>query len=337
MRHSRSHPGDDHSGATQFHKSTPIDGHHEGTLDPELFSQAQIPSGLPHVPLGVGTGSLAANVIAPVSPPNSTSNDTHTSSLSVGGNGTYPTQLPPSTSMFPLKASDAWRNQPSPSPALWGYRPDRAWETLLTGNDFDLDAVNMSLLYAAADYVPVIDAVPGLDATRSISQPAPNTEHDHAEERAMTVQKKWHTFSEKASSGQMTPNLPQEGFIDEPYRKRLAERLQQRVQPGILPSTPFLVSFFVKRNMKLILIGQKDLCIQAYFSKFHRLFPVVHIPTFRPGAQNSVLLLSICSAGSLFIGSPRALTHGISMFERLNKAILASVRYLDLILRVPAD
>lgn len=250
LRHSRSHPANDHCEAAQRHNDTSIDSIHEGALDPELISQAQISSRLPDIPLGLGAGSITANMIAPVSPPNSTSIDTHTPGLSIGGSGTYHTQVTSLTSRFPLESSDAWRNQPNPPPALGDYPPDREWETLLTGDDFDLDAVNLSLLYATADFVPAAYTTPGLDATRLNSLPAPSIEHDHVKDRAMTVQRKWHTFSERTSSGQMTPDLPREDFIDGPYRKRLAERLQQRVQHGILPSTPFLVSLSFVHNHK---------------------------------------------------------------------------------------
>lgn len=68
-----------------------------------------------------------------------------------------------------------------------------------------------------------------------------------------------------------------------------------------------------------------------YFTKFNPVFPIVHAPTFRPSAKSSLLLLSICSVGSLFIGSPGATTHGERIFEMLNKAILASVRKARLI------
>lgn len=74
-----------------------------------------------------------------------------------------------------------------------------------------------------------------------------------------------------------------------------------------------------------LLIVIQDLCIQAYFSQFHPIFPLIHAPSFRPGTENAVLLLSICTIGSLFLASQRATQHGISMFERLNKAILSSV------------
>lgn len=62
-----------------------------------------------------------------------------------------------------------------------------------------------------------------------------------------------------------------------------------------------------------------------YFTKFNPVFPIVHAPTFRPSAKSSLLLLSICSVGSLFIGSRRAVSQGQKIFEMLNKAILTSV------------
>ena len=67
-----------------------------------------------------------------------------------------------------------------------------------------------------------------------------------------------------------------------------------------------------------------NLCLQMYFTHFHPIFPVVHAPTFRPRTYNKLLLISICSIGSLFIGSPEATAQGHQLYARLNKAILAS-------------
>ncbi|OKO90300.1 Transcriptional regulator ADR1 [Penicillium subrubescens] len=305
LRHSRSHPAGSNAYTSTAGMYRAIDEsmdesmdeeHQEYNVNPELISQA-IGSEIPAVPLHLDhLNPMAGNMMAPVSPPNSSSIDKHTPNMSIGETSTYPTQVTPLTSLFSLETGDAWRNQASPQNPMWDYLLDREWETLLTGEDFDLDAVNTSLLYATSDYVPV-DTIPGMDITRLLpSVQTASMNSDSAKQHADTVQKKWHTYSELASSGQMTPDVPREAsFIDEAYRKRLADRLQQR-----------------------------DLCIQAYFSKFHPLFPVVHMPTFRPGTQNAVLLLSVCSAGSLFVASSRAISHGISMFERLNKAILAS-------------
>lgn len=62
-----------------------------------------------------------------------------------------------------------------------------------------------------------------------------------------------------------------------------------------------------------------------YFTGFDPVFPIVHAPTFRPSAKSSLLLLSICSIGSLFVGSSHAASQGMKIFETLNKAILSSV------------
>ena len=42
-----------------------------------------------------------------------------------------------------------------------------------------------------------------------------------------------------------------------------------------------------------------NLCLQLYFTHFHPVFPVVHVPTFRPRTYNTLLLTSTCSIGSL--------------------------------------
>lgn len=239
------------------------DGHQKQNLDPELISHT-IGSDIPAVPANLEhmnhldhLNPMAGNMMAPVSPPNSSSIEKHTPNMSIGETSTYPTQATPLTSLFSLETGDAWRNQASPQPPMWDYQLDREWETLLTGEDFDLDAVNLSLLYATSDYVPV-DAIPGMDITRPPPPAEPasinSINSDTAKRHANAVQQQWHTFSELASSGQMTPDVPREAsLIDESYRKRLAERLQQRVQHGILPSTPFLVCYVFSFDMSLSL------------------------------------------------------------------------------------
>ncbi|KAK5800143.1 hypothetical protein VI817_002355 [Penicillium citrinum] len=157
----------------------------------------------------------------------------------------------------------------------------------LTGPDFDLDALNQSLIETTEN-----------QTTNLIR---------NSNEVQVPIQRRWHTFPEPIlSSGQTTPDLRcpnssdrDQGHIhmiaDESYRQKLAEGLQQRIQTGILPSTGFL-----------------------------SIFPLIHVPTFRPSKKSAIVLLSICSIGSLFLGSSRAMAHGISMFERLQKSVLAS-------------
>ncbi|KAJ5297579.1 fungal-specific transcription factor domain-containing protein [Penicillium antarcticum] len=252
-------------------------------------------------------GLMTGNMLAPLSPSHSTPIDQQPPMIPAPGDGLQNSQMTPLTSLFSLETGDDWRG--SSQSALWDCQPDQDWDALLTGELFDLDAVNMTLLNEASEHFPALQTPPEIPAGRPQRLGQTCDEHVGQRQYDSLLQRKWHTFCEfVSSSGQMTPVVHQEGHdINDAYRERLAERLQPSVPSGILPSTTFL-----------------DLCIQTYFSKFHALFPVVHMPTFRPGIQNSILLLSICSIGSLFIGSTRALAHGVSMFERLNKAILAS-------------
>jgi len=121
------------------------------------------------------------------------------------------------------------------------------------------------------------------------------------------LQESWYTHlgEDQAQSGYVTPILRHDE-IDDNYRQSLHRRLQVRSLDQNLPPVEFM-----------------NLCVKSYFKRFHHIFPVVHAPTFRPLKTNSVLLLSICSIGSLLTGHPSAYQRGTQLFERLHKAILA--------------
>ena len=124
---------------------------------------------------------------------------------------------------------------------------------------------------------------------------------------AADLQEFWYTHlenDEQVASGYVTP-IPRQREVDDNYRQTLHRRLQIRSIDQSLPSAEFL-----------------NLCVRSYFKRFHKLWPIVHAPTFRPTKSNSVLLLSICSIGSLLTGHPSAIQRGTQLFERLNKAIL---------------
>ncbi|KIW22900.1 uncharacterized protein PV07_11148 [Cladophialophora immunda] len=112
---------------------------------------------------------------------------------------------------------------------------------------------------------------------------------------------------EVTRSGPATPPGSRDE-VDDTYRQTLTQSLQIRpIQEQTLPSADFL-----------------NLCVRSYFARFHPVFPVVHAPTFRPSKANSMVLLSICSVGSLFTGSVHAIRQGVHIFERLHKAVLAN-------------
>ena len=215
--------------------------------------------------------------------------------------------------LLPAQLGEAGRDQCTSWRDRWSGQFDPSW----TGTNLDLDAVNLSLLQ-----MQTLENPSTLNALESFAAP-----HVASNAEINLVQRKWHTFSELAPSGQTTPTLIQErSHMDEEYRRKLAESLRQQVQMGILPSTAFLVVPLSFRTAGSSAESHQDLCVEAYFKHFHPIFPIIHAPTFRPCTQKAVLLLSICSVGSLFLGSPRAIAHGISIYERLNKAILTSVR-----------
>lgn len=124
------------------------------------------------------------------------------------------------------------------------------------------------------------------------------------------LQQSWYTHFEKDEpivSGYTSPFPVQNQEVDDNYRQSLHRRLQIRVLDHNLPSADFL-----------------NTCVRAYFKRFHPVFPVIHAATFRPSKANAVLLLSICSIGSLLTGHPGAVQRGIQLFERLNKAIVSN-------------
>ncbi|KAI1630221.1 early growth response protein [Exophiala viscosa] len=135
---------------------------------------------------------------------------------------------------------------------------------------------------------------------------------------SQNMQRLWFTAPDESHeefppSGPATPLTTQadQVVVDDSYRQTLHQSLQIRSMDqnlsSALPSTDFL-----------------NLCVRSYFARFHPVFPVVHAPTFRPSKANSMVLLSICSVGSLFTGSSHAIRQGVQIFERLHKAVLAN-------------
>ncbi|KAJ5958609.1 uncharacterized protein N7479_005759 [Penicillium vulpinum] len=198
--------------------------------------------------------------------------------------------------------------EPSSGPGAWFLE-----------EDFDVSALDFSItstisewaqipnVFPAASlstgendvFTPIQSSVPGIEAT--------NTAVD-------TVKRKW--FTHVSPSDENRPNReiaitgtnwPGQTSASESYRAGLSQKLRRPMEDEALPSSE-----------------QLNLFAKLYFHRFHPLLPVIHAPSFRPTAENSLLFLSICSVGSLFVGSARAVAQGSRIFERLNKAILAS-------------
>ncbi|KAJ0413246.1 hypothetical protein BJY00DRAFT_322292 [Aspergillus carlsbadensis] len=223
----------------------------------------------------------------------------------------YPPAWPSTLSPEQQQISEA-------GPSMAGSHPSSDWvfnvicETpaWLAQEDFDLDALNSAVMTCAnqillpGDSLLPIDMLPDQQHAQTLARDAPVSIED-------AVQKEWFTYTGASKSGYMTPDVVGgeqiQPEVDETYRANLAVKLQHHLPVPPLPSTDFL-----------------NMCIQTYFTQFHPLFPVIHAPTFRPSANSSLLLLSICSIGSLIVGLSHAKAQGVKIFETLNKAILFS-------------
>ncbi|KAL3447487.1 hypothetical protein BJX65DRAFT_307897 [Aspergillus insuetus] len=192
----------------------------------------------------------------------------------------------------------------------------------LLGTELDVDALDFTLSSAVSEWAQLpprpFSSRMGDVYTFDTSTPIPTgaTLTDPQHQPADPVRQKWFTqltveegaWNSQSAFNNRGSSLGQ-GIVaaDENYRAGLSQRLQPRMHDENLPSS-----------------DQLNLFANLFFSRFNSLLPIVHLPSFRPTMDNSLLFISICSVGSLFVGSASAVAQGIRLFERLNKAILAS-------------
>lgn len=186
-------------------------------------------------------------------------------------------------------------------------------------DDFDVGALDFSLTSTISEWaqLPGIVPTPGLSIEEQeictpVQGSAPDV--DSAIPNEETVRRKWFTHMSPPSEHQPTRDFATsstewtgQSNTNESYRAGLSQKLRPRMEDEALPTSE-----------------QLNLFAKLYFHRFHPLLPVIHTPSFKPTSENALLFLSICSIGSLFVGSSRALAQGARIFERLNKAILAS-------------
>lgn len=152
----------------------------------------------------------------------------------------------------------------------------------------------------------------------------------NSSETRRVVQSRWYTRpTVDCSVPRLSPASQDSRQVDEAYRAGLSNRLAPSPQDNALPSADFLVCRICISPITATGAGADDrlqnLCIKQYFAKFQPIFPIIHAHSFRPSSERALVLLSICSVGSLFIGSPGSQACGRAIFTKLNKAILASV------------
>lgn len=186
------------------------------------------------------------------------------------------------------------------------------------GADLDVDALDFTLSSALSEWAqlpmpssPLEQSDPirestgtRLDSTPHVDSVAPDTFNDSMKTgwfTCLSSPEDEHTCRKVVACGN---NKIQ---ADENYRASLSLELQHKLHDEALPSSQ-----------------QLNLFAKLFFDRFLPLFPVIHAPTFCLTPDNTLLFLSICSVGSLFVNSAYAAMQGTRIFERLNKAILAS-------------
>ncbi|OJJ96270.1 hypothetical protein ASPACDRAFT_54647 [Aspergillus aculeatus ATCC 16872] len=190
--------------------------------------------------------------------------------------------------------------------------PSSSWSP---GALLDVDALDFTLTSAISEWaqLPPILSIPSLTDTGPFLTP---TSMQTAELPGDVVKRRWFTRltvpedtpASQNNSGTRGGEVGQGNLAaDETYRAGLSQKLQPRMHDEALPSAE-----------------QLNLFANQFFTRFHPLLPIVHVPSFKPTTENSLLFISICSVGSLFVGSSHAVAQGNRLFERLNKAILAS-------------
>ncbi|KAH7142691.1 hypothetical protein B0J13DRAFT_555941 [Dactylonectria estremocensis] len=179
----------------------------------------------------------------------------------------------------------------------------------LLGSDFDLNGLTYSISNAISDWG-------NLAYQDSFDrQPAGHAAAPSSRDRFMTpsdlipaIQDTWYTTLSRNVVGCASPGQSDDqDQVDEAYRERLSHKLHPCPSNTALPSADFL-----------------NLGIKLFFSRFNPIFPLLHAPSFRPSSETALLLLSVCSVGTLFMGSASAAIQGRRIFQTLNKAILAS-------------
>ncbi|KAF5610573.1 early growth response [Fusarium tjaetaba] len=145
-----------------------------------------------------------------------------------------------------------------------------------------LDSVTEARPYSPGLSQPASSQIPAVTEPTSTSKP------ENCTNSKKSVQRRWHTNTDLVSSGEDTPDASSDvDQIDEACHRTLADKLRLPIQDGPVPSIAFL-----------------NLAIQAYFSNFQPIFPIIHAHSFRPHSESGILILSICSWDT-YLANPR--------------------------------
>ncbi|KAJ6096562.1 hypothetical protein N7486_007308 [Penicillium sp. IBT 16267x] len=211
----------------------------------EEFAAATLP------PISPSTSSPSTSNIATIRDPlNGATTSVERATVPVGNdiNASSALNFPISLSQHPdcdFQVNESLSLSDIPSVEL-----ESGWISWLMGDEFDLDAVNSSLLQATTGDCLAVDRMPNENPLASYSfNGGPQATDAGMAPSGDAIREKWHTHCGQVASGVISPNPANEhNQIDENYRHDLAKRLEQRVQTGVLPSTAFLWDVMILQN-----------------------------------------------------------------------------------------
>lgn len=128
----------------------------------------------------------------------------------------------------------------SPPSIQWDIDLDAQVPNWLAGDDFDLNALNSSVLVSAMNDVPLLVCNDDDISMLSPHEQSINVDEYHEEHH---IRQHWFSFIPAGDTGHVTPDvMPEQTQVDDQYREGLSRCLQQRVLAEALPSTEFLVN-----------------------------------------------------------------------------------------------
>jgi hypothetical protein len=117
----------------------------------------------------------------------------------------------------------------------------------LVGDDFDLGALNSSIIQSATtlDWShDIASSMTGVSPTNVEDILIESPANVITNRREDLIRRQWFTYLAPGNSGFITPEvLPEPSQVDERYRENLSRQLQPQLQNEPLPSTDFLVSY----------------------------------------------------------------------------------------------
>lgn len=201
-------------------------------LQPVSISEQSAPGQVP-----LSQGLVANRESINITPPSSYSADEMAHSMLVDADsGIFNHQQPLHTGLHTVHVDEYDGAQEGIGTDLWNTQLDIGSSPFFAGEDFDLDAMNLSILQATSQSSYAMENTSRQGKMDQLDPLNLLPEAQYTGKPSNHVQRRWHTFSEYTPSGRGPPTDTQERLgLNDDHRQRLVESLGQRVQHGILP------------------------------------------------------------------------------------------------------